>query len=66
MILKNNLKTQKAQSSVEYLMLFAIIAVLTLLSLSQLFPSLRETMEETSDGNIVPGGFFDKAMQAMH
>lgn len=56
MILKNNLKTQKAQSSVEYLMLFAIIATLTLLGITNVFPRLQSAGVE----------LFNKAMQAMH
>lgn len=55
MILKKNLKTQKAQNSVEYLVLFAIIATLTLLGITDVWPRLQ-------NAGIA---LFDKAMNAM-
>jgi len=65
MTLKKGLKIRKAQSSVEYLVLFAIIATLTLLSVTRLLPALRETLGQNEKGEVVSGGFFDKALKAM-
>ncbi|MBU1726884.1 MAG: class III signal peptide-containing protein [Candidatus Omnitrophica bacterium] len=36
-----SLKTKRGQSSIEYIVLFAIIAVLTLLGVSELFPRIQ-------------------------
>lgn len=52
----NNQKIIKAQSSVEYIVLFAIIASLTLLSVTQMLPRMRTALD----------GFFWGACNAMH
>ena len=46
MTLEKNLKDKKAQSTVEYLVLFAIIALLALLSITQMFPRLQAAGED--------------------
>jgi hypothetical protein len=47
----------KAQSSVEYFILFAIIAVITILSFSSFLPKVKETIQ----GSSTKQGFFQKA-----
>lgn len=57
MSLKINLKSQKkAQSSIEYLLLFAILLVITIIGSSNFFARLRD--------RILPS-FYNKAQQAM-
>jgi len=55
MSLKKSLRKNIAQSTVEYLILFAIIAVLTLLSITEVFPRLKSAGE----------GYFTKAVNAL-
>jgi len=55
MILKNILRQKTAQSSVEYLVLFTIIAVLTLLGISQMFKKVKDS------GDVV----YNKAVEGM-
>lgn len=52
---------RKAQSSVEYFILFAIIAVLTILSFSSFLPKVKETIQ----GSATKQGFFQKAAVAI-
>ena len=66
MTFKKSLKTRKAQSSVEYVVLFAIIASLTLLGITTFLPRLRKALGETEEGKVVEGSFFDKAMNQIH
>ena len=39
------LKTKRGQSSIEYIVLFAILAVLTLLGVTQLYPDIQRSGE---------------------
>ncbi len=55
MTLKNRLKTKKAQSTVEYILLFAIIAVLTLISVTKALPRLQTAGQD----------YFNKAVNAL-
>ena len=45
MFVKHFLKRSSGQSVVEYLVFFAVIAALTLVSLCTLYPSVHETCE---------------------
>ena len=46
MTLKKNLKNIKAQSTVEYLVLFGVITLLTLLCITEVFPRLKTAGED--------------------
>ena len=48
---------RKAQASLEYFILFAIIAVLTILSFSSFLPKVKEAIQ----GSETKEGFFQKA-----
>jgi competence protein ComGC len=65
MNLKNNLGIKKAQTTVEYLVLFAIIAMLTLLGITTFFPRFRSVLGETNTGTVVANGFFNRSLQAL-
>jgi len=55
----------KAQSTVEYLILFCIISCLTLVSISAALNGVRRALGEDSSGAIVGGGFLDDAVQGL-
>jgi len=46
---------KKGQASLEYFIIFAVLALLTILSLSSLFPQLQNALQGS-------GGFFEKAI----
>jgi len=51
-------KREKAQASLEYFVLFSMMAILTILSLSAFFPKLQRVLQ----GNGSTEGFFQKAI----
>ena len=55
MTLKKSLKDKKAQGTLEYLVLFTIIALLTLLCITEVFPRLKTAGED----------YFTKAVNAL-
>lgn len=55
--LKKNLKL--GQASLEYFILFAVIAILTILSFASFFPNLQATIQGTSTTT----GFFQRAAE---
>lgn len=65
MTFKKILKIKKAQSSIEYILLFAIIAGCTIISVTTLLPGLRRALGQDRAGNVVRGSFFEKATQSM-
>ncbi len=66
MTFKKGLKSRRAQSSVEYVVLFAILAIITILSITSFLPRLRKTLGENEEGKIEEGSLFDRAINAMH
>lgn len=59
------LKERRAQSSIEYLVLFAAIAAVTLLCVSSALPVFKTKFGQDSDGKVVHGSFFDRVMEGM-
>jgi Flp pilus assembly pilin Flp len=55
--LRVTMDLKKAQAAVEYFIIFAIIAVLTILSFSTFLPKVKEALQ----GSSAKEGFFQKA-----